>query len=134
MTGITDLPTLLGSLHPLMSEHEFVFVTQPGKCIADAADLHPIAAFEEQEGLTLVLRREQADVAGEQYQAVFRMITLQVHSSLEAVGLTAAIAKALSDRGISANVMAAFFHDHVFVPSDRAQDAMKALAGLAPPR
>ncbi|WDQ15272.1 ACT domain-containing protein [Rhodopirellula sp. P2] len=130
MTGITDLPTLLGSLRPLLREHEFVFVTQPGKRIADAADLRPIAAFEEQEGLTLVLRREHADANGEHYQGVFRMITLQVHSSLEAVGLTAAVAEALSEQGISANVMAAFFHDHVFVPSDRAHDAMATLEGL----
>jgi hypothetical protein len=107
-----------------------VFVTQPGKRVADAADLNPIAAFEEQEGLTLVLRREQADAIGVHYQGIFRMITLQVHSSLEAVGLTAAVAEALSEQGISANVMAAYFHDHVFVPSDRARDAIAILEGL----
>lgn len=130
MTGITDLPTLLGYLHPLLSEHEFVFVTQPGKRIADAANKQPIAAFEERDGLTLALRREQADATGQHYQGVFRMITLRVYFSLEAVGLTAAVANALSEKGISANVMTAFFHDHIFLPAERVQDAIVALEEL----
>jgi hypothetical protein len=58
------------------------------------------------------------------------MITLRVHSSLAAVGLTAAVAAALSDHGISANVVAAYCHDHIFVPADRAEEALAALRSL----
>jgi hypothetical protein len=61
---------------------------------------------------------------------VFRRIALGVQSSLEAVGLTAAVAGALARQGISANMVAAFHHDHVFVPADRAEEALACLLDL----
>jgi len=79
----------------------------------------------------LVLSVESALRAGLAFEARFRQITLKVHSSLEAVGLTAAVAAELTKSNISANVIAAHFHDHVFVPSERAEDAMNALLNLS---
>lgn len=130
MTGITDLSTLLASLRPVLVDGEFVFVTRPQAAYGDGAELKPIAAFSEAEGLTLVVPKNLADAAGASYAGVFRMITLQVHSSLEAVGLTAAVADKLSQHGISANVIAAFYHDHVFVPESCADDALTAIEQL----
>jgi len=129
--GESDLSTLLTSLKPVIAPDEFVFISRPSASYGEGTDLKPVAAFTEQEGLTLVVTKQRADSAGERYSGVFRMITLQVHSSLEAVGLTAAVANALSQRGISANVVAAFYHDHLFVPNSRANDAMVALNELA---
>ncbi|EGF28101.1 hypothetical protein RBWH47_00910 [Rhodopirellula baltica WH47] len=130
MPGITDLQTLLETLQPVFDDHDYVFVSRPGKRMADAMDLPALAAMEEPEGLTLVVKKEDADTAGIEYESIFRMITLRVHSSLEAVGLTAAIATALAEQGISANVIAGFYHDHIFVPSVRAHDAICVLENV----
>jgi hypothetical protein len=54
-----------------------------------------------------------------------------VHSSLEAVGLTAAFATALSREGISCNVLAGHHHDHILVATADAERAMDVLHGLA---
>ena len=86
-----------------------------------------MASFVEREGLTLVLPSEAAERASLAFEGVFRQITLSVHSSLEAVGLTAAVAAKLTAKGISANVIAAYYHDHIFVPADKAQAAFRAL-------
>ncbi|MFV8784011.1 ACT domain-containing protein [Microbulbifer sp. SA54] len=126
MSGITDLQQLLRSMKPELTDQVFVFCTVPGN-IGDFVSLTPIASFAEQEGLTLVLARETAERAGLQFDGVFRQITLTVHSSLAAVGLTAAVAAKLAAKGISANVIAAYYHDHIFVPADRAEAALRAL-------
>ena len=87
--------------------------------------------FREPEGLTLILEKQVARHAGLDFEGVFRLITLMVHSSLEAVGLTAAVSTQLAKRGIAANVVAAFYHDHLFVPADKASLAMDALRELS---
>ena len=110
-----------------MAPNDFVFITLPDATYGDASHLAPIASFIEREGLTLIIPKDQADASAVEYDGIFRMITLQVHSSLGAVGLTAAVAKQLAEKGISANVVAAYFHDHIFVPSHRADDALMAL-------
>lgn len=129
MNGGTDLSSLLANLTPELVEGEFVFLTRPYGSSEDS-NLEPIATFREREGLTLIVARSAAENAGESYAGVFRMITLQVHSSLEAIGLTAAVSTKLTEKKISANVIAAFHHDHVFVPVERAEDAIKALLEL----
>ena len=126
MSGITDLQQLLKSMAPELKEGEFVFCTVEGD-LSQYVGLSPISTFQEQEGLTLVLGKDNADKAGLAYEGTFRMITLTVHSSLEAVGLTAAVASKLAERGISANVIAAYYHDHVFVQSAKATEALEAL-------
>jgi hypothetical protein len=85
----------------------------------------------EKEGLTLVVPRPLADARQLPYSGVFRCITLQVHSSLTAVGLTAAIASALTTHGISANVMAGYYHDHLLVPAESAEAALRSLQELS---
>lgn len=91
----------------------------------------PLASFREREGLTLVLERRQAERLGLPYEYVAAWITLTVHSSLAAVGLTAAFATALAEAGISCNVMAGYFHDHLFVARDEGRRALAVLQQLA---
>lgn len=131
MSGLTDLNDILRSLKPKLCDDEFVFISRPGPSYGDGADLNPVGAFVESEGLTLIVSRKRADRASECYDGVFRMVTLEVHSSLQAVGLTAAVSQALSRNDISANVVAAFHHDHVFVPGSQANDAVRVLETLA---
>lgn len=111
---------------PELQKGEFVFCNLTGN-YAEHAHLNPLASFKEQEGLTLILPLEAADSAGLTYESKFKQITLTVHSSLDAVGLTAAVATKLTEHGISANVVAAYYHDHIFVPSDKSAQAMAAL-------
>ena len=127
MTGETDLTTLLHNLSPSLNPQDYVFCTIADAAYGDFAEHKPLASFMETEGLTLVLLKSSADKAGLTYEGSFKCITLNVHSSLEAVGLTAAVATRLAEQGISANVIAAFFHDHIFVAS---ADADRALAAL----
>lgn len=127
MVGETDLSQLLAALAPHLMEGEFVFCSIQDATYGDFAELSPIACFRESEGLTLVLAKENADKAGFTYESLFKGITLNVHSSLEAVGLTAAVAGQLAARGISANVMAAYYHDHIFVRAEQADAALSAL-------
>lgn len=131
MTGITNLTTLLANLRPELLDGQFVFITRPQWTYGAGAELHPIATFSEPEGLTLVVPKELADASGQSYTSVWSMITLSVNSSLNAVGLTAAVADALTQHGISANVIAAYHHDHVFVSIARASEAMTAIEQLA---
>lgn len=130
-SGETDLTRLMMKLDPVLAPGEFVFLTFPQARYGSHAHLEPIAAFVEPEGLTLIVPRKSADDHGHQaFEAAFRMISLGAFSSLEAVGLTAAVANRLASAGISANVVAAFFHDHVFVPSQRAVEALDVLKQL----
>jgi hypothetical protein len=129
MSGVKDLNQLLASMKPELIEEEFVFCTVSGQ-LSQYLALKPVATFLESEGLTLVLKKCQADEAGLEYEGVFRQITLMVHSSLEAVGLTAAVSTKLATEGISANVVAAYYHDHIFVKLEEAEKALSALKEL----
>jgi hypothetical protein len=93
--------------------------------------VHCEAVVHESEGVTCVVPRSTADAQGWPYDFVAGWITLQVHSALAAVGLTAEVSRALSERGISCNVLAGFFHDHLLVPADRVPDAIAALESLS---
>lgn len=126
MSGIKDLTNLLHSMHPKLVEGEFVFCTVSGE-IKEYVALNPVATFIESEGLTLVLQKSAAQSAGLSFEGTYSQITLTVHSSLEAVGLTAAVASKLASKGISANVIAAYYHDHIFVQANKAKAALLAL-------
>jgi len=130
MSGITELDELLKSMQPALLESEYVFCTVTDELV-DYVSLNPVATFIEAEGLTLVLEKTVAEKAGLQFEGAFRQITLTVHSSLEAVGLTAAVSNKLAEKGISANVIAAYYHDHIFVQSSKAQMALLALQEFA---
>lgn len=130
MTGITDLQQLIRSMQPELREGLWVFCVTDNS-IQDCLELEPIVTVNEREGLSLVISQAKADEFELEYQGVYKMITLNVHSSLEAVGLTAAFAKCLTEQGISSNVIAGYFHDHIFVPAAVADKAMSALQALA---
>ncbi len=122
----TNLDRLIAGMAPTMTPEVYVFATS-----MTAPDIPAIMRFEEAEGITLIVTRAAADAAGISYEFPCRMITLNVHSSLEAVGFMAVIAARLAAEGIGVNPVAGFFHDHIFVPEDRAKDAMRALTALA---
>lgn len=130
MSAITDLDLLLKSMSPKLLDGEYVFCCVDGP-LADYLHLEPMATFREQEGLTLVVPRAKAELGGLRFDGIFRLITLTVHSSLQAVGLTAAFASQLAEHGISANVVAGYYHDHIFVPQEKAHEALQALESLA---
>lgn len=129
--GSTEIRELLKHMKPELLSDEYVFLSFQSSTYGDHAELKPIAAFLEQEGLTLVVPRANADQNQHSYSSVFRCITLQIHSSLEAVGLTAAFATQLTRSGISANVIAGYYHDHIFVGAEDAHAAMAALQELS---
>ena len=131
MAGITDLQVLLSSMEPILKPNEYVFVSLGEKSLEQISDLNPVAAFKEEEGISLVINKETADENGIKYDSVFRLISLHVHSSLDAVGLTAAFSGALGKASISANVVAAYYHDHIFVPADKTEQAVKVLEQLS---
>ncbi len=129
-----DLARLLRSLRPSARPGEYVVATvdpAAARALVASDALAPDAVVVEDEGVTVVLSRERADRAGVPYGFVAAWITLGVHSSLDAVGLTAAFSTALDRRGISCNVLAGFHHDHLLVPAahrDRAMDVLRELA------
>lgn len=126
MAGLTNLHEILGALRPSVRPGRFVYVTVPTP--PEGMDAH--ARIVEDEGVTLVLDQEAADAAGLAYDAVFGWITLQVHTSLEAVGITAAVSNALARVGLSCNVLAGYYHDHLLVPVDDVDEAVEVLGGL----
>ncbi|MDO6965168.1 ACT domain-containing protein [Rhizobium alvei] len=130
MSSKTDLGDILANMQPELHDESYVFVTlPPGTPIP--AGIEPLGTFREKEGLTLIVEKEVANQAKLAASKPMRAITLNVHSSLEAVGLTAAIASALTVHGISANVVAAYYHDHVFVGAKDGERAREILENLA---
>ncbi|WP_347564653.1 ACT domain-containing protein [Alteromonas sp. 5E99-2] len=94
---------------------DYVFCCVQSGSNLDVSSLSLLATFNEVERLTLILRKETAVANNLTFESVFKGITLTVHSSLDVVGLTAAVASKLASKGISANVIAAYYHDHIFV-------------------
>lgn len=115
-------------LQPLLSKDEYVFCTFEHNLSGRCSELSPIAGVFEKEGLTLVILRKTADFYGFEYYSVFRKITLSVKTSLDAVGLTAEVSEKLACKNIPANIIAGFYHDHIFVPTEKASEAMEALS------
>lgn len=129
MTGETNLSRLLASLSPRLNPGRFVFCSVPQPTVVQVAAA--LGSFRDAEGTTLILTREEAERLGLTYDYLAAWITLEVHSSLAAVGLTAAFAKALAGEGISCNVIAGFHHDHLFVAEADAERALARLQRLA---
>ncbi|MFE6458077.1 ACT domain-containing protein [Streptomyces cinereoruber] len=128
MNAERDLTRLLAGLRPELDSGRYVFTTVDGPA---PTGLAPVVTVTEPEGLTLVVRQEEADAASLPYDYVAGWITLRVHSALDAVGLTAAVARELADAGLSCNVVAGFHHDHLFVEHARAEEALDLLNRLA---
>ncbi|MBC8617234.1 ACT domain-containing protein [Parabacteroides faecis] len=130
MTGIKELQTLLANVDPVLDERSFIFCTFPELNNDDICRLNPIGFFHEKEGLTLIITKQQAVDSHINYESVYSLISLNVHSSLDAVGLTAAFSAKLAEKNISANVVAAYYHDHIFVPEEKATQALMAIHEL----
>lgn len=129
MTGEKDLDILLSSLSAQLDEATYVFATVPDARIPPG--LHPRMMFREAEGTTLILAKTEAEAAGIEYEFPCRMITLNVHSSLEAVGFIARIASELAARDMGVNPVSGFFHDHLFIPEGREGEAVQVLEQIA---
>jgi len=131
-TGESDLLTLIAQMSPSLDDQVWAFVSVCEVSIEYVAE-HALATFRETEGSTLIVPWERArefDVCSEP----MARITLNIHSSLEAVGLTAAVSQALASEAISANLVAGFYHDHIFVPQtagERAVACLKLLSAAA---
>ena len=129
MKGETNLSILIKNMHPILNKGQYVFCTILDVNSIDFKQI--IHVFKEKEGYTLVIEKEYAHKKGYEYTSTFAWITLLVHSSLDAVGLTAAFATALAENKISCNVVAGFYHDHIFVPYDLGQQAVNVLQKLS---
>ena len=129
MPGETDLKKLLGSMSPELLPGIFVFATlPPGTPIP--AGIDPVMTFREREGDTLILSEDEAKAVALPSAFPSRMITLNVHSSLDAVGFLAAITARLAAASMGVNPVSGYFHDHLFVPVHRADEAMAILEDI----
>jgi len=127
-SGESDLSLLLRGLNPVLHPGEYVF------CTADSAESppgsEPLATFHEDEGMTLILEKNQAEKIGLTNSFPCAWITLSIHSALNAVGLTAAVSTALAKQDIPCNMVAGYYHDHLFIPLEAADQAMQILRNL----
>lgn len=126
---VRSMAGMIAGMSPRLQEGEYVFCTS-GEDSRHWKDLHPVATFREAEGTSMVIERKSAELAGFDLGSPMRMITLEVHSALDGVGLTAAVAGALGAVGIPCNMVAAYHHDHVFVPAGLADAALRVLLDL----
>jgi uncharacterized protein len=128
MSGEKDLRILLKNIKPILNAGEFVFCCAQNLKNLDLAEL--FGFFREEEALTVIVSKPYADRMGLNYTIAFSWITLKVHSSLEVVGFTAAFSKALADQGIGCNVVAGYYHDHLFVNKTHTSQAIQILESL----
>ena len=130
MSGIKKLDILLKSMKPERIKGEFVFCTISKENFSKIK-IAPLLIFHEKEGVTIIVEKELADKMNFQYQNTWAMITLSVHSDLAAIGFLAVITKKLAEEGISVNAVSAYYHDHLFVPYEKVQSALKALKEIS---
>ena len=114
---VGDLAGMLAGMAPSLDARRWAFMAVEGEAPAEA-----FALIREDEGLAAILPVDDGD---------FARITLMVYSALDGVGLTAAVATALAEAGIACNVVAGLHHDHLFVPRERAEEALEALRDIA---
>jgi len=127
--GETDLSKILKKIKPKLNHGEYVFTSVKSTDFINRDDT--ICEFKEHDGITIVIERKKADILQLNYDFIASWITLRVHSSLEAVGLTAEFSKALAHENISCNVIAGYYHDHIFVAVKDANKAIQVLESLS---
>ena len=123
----TDRARILSSLAPELTAERWMFCQSPE--MPGALACAPLMTFREAEGLTLILPEAEAARLGLRSAGPYRRIILSAQTSLEAVGITAAVSAALAHAGISCNIVAAFHHDHIFVRDADAERALETLSG-----
>jgi len=124
-SGEVDLNVLIQSMEPLLHNETYVFATVDNSFKFDA--LRPLLVFRELEGTTLIVSRQAALEANLAHEFACKMITLNIHSSLDAVGFLARITTRLAALEMGVNPVSGFYHDHLFVPENRAEDALAEL-------
>lgn len=129
MPDDTNPRLLIQNMEPELKEGEYVFASFSKEKIINKK-LNPICTFMEEEGISIIINRDEADLNTIQYESVFRMITLNIHSSLNAVGFIAKITSELANHNIGVNPVSAYYHDHLFVPSAKAEEAFAILSNL----
>lgn len=126
MNGETDLKTLLATMRPVLGARPYIFTTL-SQGDYDRLPFAPLGMFREVEGITVIATQEQASTCGLAFDATWACITLAVHSALTAVGFLATITARLAQAGIPVNPISAYYHDHLFVPWERREEAMRIL-------
>ncbi|HNB24365.1 MAG TPA: ACT domain-containing protein, partial [Candidatus Melainabacteria bacterium] len=121
-----NLSVLLSSIKPRLHDERYVFCSVLEREFKKLT-ISPICMFREDEGVSLIVEQSDADASSLKYDGTWAMITCEVHSDLNAVGFIAAMAKMIADAGISVNTVSAYHHDHLFVPSERADEVMLLL-------
>ncbi|HEY9778427.1 MAG TPA: ACT domain-containing protein [Planktothrix sp.] len=125
-----NLAILLQKMRPQLHEEEFVFCSVQ-ESVLSSLDIQPLCVFREAEGVTIIVDKSVADRESLLYSGVWSQITCAVNSDLNAVGFLASMSKSLADAGISVNAVSACFHDHLFVPVERKDEALEILLSLA---
>jgi len=130
---VRDTKAMIAGMRPALDPRiwHFCTVDPDDTALAEQVRDAALATFTEAEGLSAILLHEYAEALDLAGPLPMRRITLRVHSALDGVGLTAAVASVLEVAGIACNMVAAFHHDHVFVPADRAEEAMELLIARA---
>ena len=127
--GETDLDTLLRTMAPSLRPGRYVYCTFPDEVLPE--DVEPLCTYKEAEGHSAILEENEAIRHGLAHQFGCALITLNVHSDLAAVGFMSAVLRSMAEIGIPCNVVSAYYHDHLFVPADRAGEAMSALERMS---
>lgn len=129
MAGETDITKLIKGMTPRLQTGTYVFCSVKSLHAIDREQT--IGEFKEREGTTIIIEKHKADELQLSYDYIAAWITLEIHSSLEAVGLTAIVSNELAQNNISCNIVAGYFHDHLFLAKNDAEKAMNVLRTLA---
>jgi len=121
---------LIASIQPVLHADTFVFCSVTSN-IYESLDIQPHSVFREDEGVSLILQKEVADKFSLKYSTCWSLITCRVNSDLSAVGFIAAISQKLAQAAIPVNPVSAYFHDHLFVPKEKAHETMRLLTELS---
>jgi len=130
MHGYRELSYLLKNMEPVHVPGSYIFAAVSQEILENLGST-PLLVFREKEAITVIVMREIAEEHSLSFESVWSLISLAVHSDLEAVGLLAKITSVLAEAGITANTVSAFYHDHLFVPEQRVSDTLSLLRNLS---
>jgi len=130
MNGETNFQILIASMQPSLHNLPYVFCSI-NQAVINQLPFTPLSTFYEREGITIIITQQQASDNGLEFDLSWAWITLEIHSSLSAVGFLAVVTTRLARAGISVNPISAFFHDHLFVPWEEKERAMETLIKLS---